>query len=217
MDKRLRFVLQLVFIIVMDAVIYAAGGPEIIRRPAGLTYLVLWTVWALATALGRKPGKRSPYEEANWFRILFAVIAFAVYLWVAPWEYIRLTGPIPRDGVLAWVGLGLFAAGIALHIQAMRALKGYFTVGLGAQSGHTVTTTGPYRFVRHPGYLAYIIGLTGLGLALGSIAALVMIAPITMYILWRIPREERGLVEQFGDGYRAYGTRTRWKLMPGVY
>jgi protein-S-isoprenylcysteine O-methyltransferase len=99
----------------------------------------------------------------------------------------------------------------------MWALKGHFTVGLGRQAGHTLVTTGPYRFVRHPGYLGYIIGLTGLGLALGSIAALAIVIPATGFILWRMPREEKALLEEFGDSYRDYVARTKWRLLPGIY
>jgi protein-S-isoprenylcysteine O-methyltransferase Ste14 len=131
--------------------------------------VVLWVVRGLVTALGRGRGVASTYDKSQRvFAALGGPIMIALIV-VAPWEYARFAGPIPRDGPLAWVGLALFAAGDLLQAASMRALHGLYTSRLGVQPGHRLVTSGPYRFVRHPGYLGAIPYLTGMGLALSSL------------------------------------------------
>ena len=217
-NGRWRLAGQFLTVFVTDAVIYYAGGQmALLRRPVGAIYLALWTAWMVATVLGRKRGVPSPHEEKVWARTLGGVVAFVVLLWVGPWEYSHLNGPLPRDGVLAWTGLTVLLIGIVVQSLAMRALHGYFTVGLGAQPGHVLVNSGRYRLVRHPAYLSYILSLAGCGLALGSVAVTALIPLTLLYLVWRMPREERGLTEEFGDAYTQYRARTRWRLLPGVY
>jgi len=77
-------------------------------------------------------------------------------------------------------------------------------------------TTGPYRLVRHPGYLGFILSVMGIALALGSLAALACEIIAVGFILWRIRREEAMLAERFGEEYRQYARKTR-RLVPFIY
>jgi protein-S-isoprenylcysteine O-methyltransferase Ste14 len=77
---------------------------------------------------------------------------------------------------LAWhvAGAVLLAAGLELAAWAMIA-NAYFSTAVRIQSdrGHTVCRTGPYRFVRHPGYVGFILQSLWVPLLLGSLWALV--------------------------------------------
>lgn len=123
---------------------------------------------------------------------------------------------MPRDGVLAWLGIALFAVGLALNTWAMRALHGLYTIRLSVQEGHRLVTDGPYRVVRHPGYLGFILAFPGMGLALGSLAILLFALLVIGWIIGRIRDEEAMLVAEFGDEYRAYQGRTK-RLIPFLY
>ena len=198
-------------------VVVAGGGVAFIHRPVGALYMALWVVWWLVTA-GRQRGLPSAYERSQRAIVMVLSIATVPVLIVAPpWEYVYFTGPIPRDGPLAWVGLALFAAGIALTSAAMRALHGLFTTRLGVQPGHRLVTNGPYRLIRHPGYLSHILCLTGIGLALSSLVAMGLTILVVPFILWRIQREEEMLLAEFGEEYRTYMRQTKWRLIPLVY
>jgi protein-S-isoprenylcysteine O-methyltransferase Ste14 len=71
--------------------------------------------------------------------------------------------------------------------------------------------------VRHPNYAALLIVACGIALGLASPLALA-----ATFMLWlpivivRIVREERMLVERFGDPYLDYRRRT-WRLVPGFH
>lgn len=188
-----------------------------IRRPVGTLYLALWVVWWLVTALGRRRGVPSAYDRRQRMMVIaYSLVSVPLLIVAPPWEYAHFTGPIPRDGLLAWAGLALFTAGIALQAAAMWALRGMYTVRLGMQPGHHLVTSGPYRLVRHPGYLSYILSMMGIGLALSSLLGLGLVILVVPFILWRIEREEEMLLAEFGEEYRIYMQQIN-RLIPLVY
>lgn len=123
-----------------------------------------------------------------------------------------------RDGTgwLAWIGLVAFATGIVIQVLAMRQLGSFFTVRLGVQAGQQLVTTGVYRWIRHPGYFSYLLSITGIALTLSSLATLVFIVPILIFLKYRIASEEKMLIAEFGDAYRQYQRKT-WRLIPFIY
>jgi len=73
-----------------------------------------------------------------------------------------------------------------------------------------VVQDGFYRFSRNPMYLGMLLILTGIGIWLGNVLAL-LLAPAFIGIMthWYIVREEQLLEARFGDQYRAYRQRVR--------
>ncbi len=216
-DTKARRFAQGFFLALSVVLVVLAGGTEFVQRPVGIAFLVLWTVLALATAAFRLPGRPSTYDRRQVLpRVVLGVFGFLALLAVGPWEYTHLSGPIPRDGALAWAGIALFAAGAALYSWAMQALHGQFTIRLSVAERPRLITDGPYAIVRHPGYFGWVLALPGMGLALGSLAILAFAVPMLAWIVTRIRDEEAMLVAEFGDEYRAYQGRTK-RLIPFLY
>ncbi|MBN1335274.1 MAG: isoprenylcysteine carboxylmethyltransferase family protein [Deltaproteobacteria bacterium] len=115
------------------------------------------------------------------------------------------------------LALGVYAVSVALSNWAM-AFNAHFesTVRLQAERGHRVETGGPYRFVRHPGYLAALIGLLAQPVVLGSILGFVPAVASAVLIVVRTAFEDRTLMGAL-EGYRAYAGRVRYRLVPGVF
>jgi protein-S-isoprenylcysteine O-methyltransferase Ste14 len=82
--------------------------------------------------------------------------------------------------------------------------------------GHRVVDTGPYRLVRHPGYLGSMIHMPGAALALGSMWALPLVAAVAAVMVARTALEDRTLRAELG-GYEEYSRRVRFRLMPGLW
>jgi protein-S-isoprenylcysteine O-methyltransferase Ste14 len=82
--------------------------------------------------------------------------------------------------------------------------------------GHVVCDSGPYRFVRHPGYAGNIPPLFGIALALGSVWALIPAAVALIITVIRTALEDQTLQEEL-PGYRDYARRVRYRLIPGIY
>lgn len=197
-------------------VMIIAGGKEFLRQPLGPIYLALLLLWMATIAIGRKTGERSAYDSSQ--RRIYALLAmiYSVILFAVPWEYAHFSGPIPRDGLLAWAGLIVFALGIFFRSWAVWELHGYYTARLGIQPGHRLIATGPYRLVRHPGYLGEITSVLGMSLALSSLIGLAMTVLLVPLLIWRMGTEEEMLLAQFGDEYREYMRRTK-RLIPDIY
>jgi protein-S-isoprenylcysteine O-methyltransferase Ste14 len=81
---------------------------------------------------------------------------------------------------------------------------------------HTVVSSGPYRWVRHPGYLGTILMHLGVPFLLGSLWALIPGVLAAAVLVVRTALEDRALHAEL-PGYTAYAARVRWRLLPGVW
>ncbi|MCK4286974.1 MAG: isoprenylcysteine carboxylmethyltransferase family protein [Candidatus Lokiarchaeota archaeon] len=84
------------------------------------------------------------------------------------------------------------------------------------ERGHKVITTGPYKIVRHPMYLAVIVLYLCHCLALGSLYSLIPCTGLIITIIFRIYYEDKKLHEEL-EGYKEYAEKTRFKLIPGIW
>jgi protein-S-isoprenylcysteine O-methyltransferase Ste14 len=125
------------------------------------------------------------------------------------------------DTVPSWlqvVGLAIVAAGYGLVFWAMLVNRFFSSVvRIQSDRGQHVVTSGPYAFVRHPGYSAGILIVVASGIALGSwLAAAFLVATVLPFLLKRVLNEERVLLSRL-DGYADYARRVRWRLLPGLW
>jgi protein-S-isoprenylcysteine O-methyltransferase Ste14 len=124
------------------------------------------------------------------------------------------------DTVPVWVevvGFLIFAGGLSIFIWAMHVNRFFSSVvRIQRERGHHVVTTGPYRWVRHPGYAAVIPAAVASGLALGSWLSTAVGALGVPLLLWRMIAEDRTLHAEL-PGYSEYAQRVRWRLLPGLW
>lgn len=160
-----------------------------------------------------KPGPGGQDFSMRWYLIVIMVAHLAVagadvgrYHW--------------SDGVPFWlqaVALALIAAGIGLAKWATSSNRFFSSVvRIQRDRGHRVVDTGPYAYIRHPGYASGILWLLASGVALGSWAATVVAALGVPFYFRRLFLEERVLLAEL-EGYGEYAQRVRWRLLPGVW
>ncbi len=107
-------------------------------------------------------------------------------------------------------------AGIAVRQWSIAVLGRYFSPTVGIQKGQKVVNSGPYRLVRHPSYTGGLLIITGVGLALRSWGAVLVILVITGFAYgYRIEMEERVLVSELGEAYVQYQKTTKM-LIPYI-
>jgi protein-S-isoprenylcysteine O-methyltransferase Ste14 len=122
---------------------------------------------------------------------------------------------IPSAG--AWVGLALLWCGIGLRFWSFYTLGRYFTFTVQTSPDQPVITAGPYGVIRHPSYAGILLAVVGLGFYFGNwLSLIVLVTAVTGGIVYRIRVEERALVGELGDAYRAYAA-THKRLVPYVW
>ena len=129
---------------------------------------------------------------------------------------LRQTEPLTSSGT-SWAAVGVMVVAAALQQWSQRALGPSFTLALQSAAHQAVNRSGPYRWVRHPAYLAQIILFTAFALTGGSwlVATVVGPAAVAGYV-YRICEEEQMLLAALGDRYASYAASTR-RLIPFVY
>jgi len=123
--------------------------------------------------------------------------------------------PHPLWGQIA--GLVLVFAALVLRLWTRAHIRGLYSGHVEIQTEHKLVQTGPYRWVRHPGYTGLL--LMALGVAVGYFSLIGVVAIFVLLIpglAYRMQVEERLLAVQFGEEYYNFSRRSK-KLIPGVW
>jgi protein-S-isoprenylcysteine O-methyltransferase Ste14 len=124
--------------------------------------------------------------------------------------------PLRWDRLSPWlaVPIALFLAGVAMRLVAIRTLGRFYSHHVVRYSDHTIVTTGPYRFVRHPAYTGMLLAHVGFVAYFINPLSVLLLVTLGAVLVWRIGVEEQVLLDV--PGYRGYaGGRAR--LLPGVW
>jgi protein-S-isoprenylcysteine O-methyltransferase Ste14 len=160
-----------------------------------------------------------PGGTATWDKVVGGLFALALYLLLPLVAGLDVRFVWTRDLAVAWnvAGAAVLAAGLALAAWAMVA-NAYFSTAVRIQSdrGQTVCRSGPYRLVRHPGYVGFILQSVGTALVLGSLWALLPGLAAALLMVIRTALEDRFLQAEL-PGYQDYTRDVRHRLVPGIW
>lgn len=126
-------------------------------------------------------------------------------------------GPVNFSLPVEIVALLIILASYALASYAL--IENRFFSGMvriQADRGQQVVSTGPYAWVRHPGYAGALITYWATPVLLDSLWAFLPVIFLTVVLIIRTHLEDRTLQEELA-GYREYAQRVRYRLLPGVW
>jgi len=191
------------------------GGESGVNPPiAANLALVLFALSEAVLRRGRtaKSVSRGKDDRGTSLQILLSYI-LAVLLLVAAGRFEgELLGLAWR-----WAGISTAFVGLALRWWGMISLGGFYTRTLTTVGDQKVVDTGPYRYIRHPGYLGSILTWLGASVALAPpVLVFAVAALLTAAYVRRIRAEEAMLATSLGSAYEAYSAKT-WRLLPPVY
>lgn len=159
----------------------------------------------------RQAKKSMAKEKRTWLDIFFLVIISIgmviplVYVFTSRLDFANYYLP---DWV-GWLGAIIILDAAWLLFLSHRDLGRHWTVTVGLREGHTLITSGIYKYIRHPMYAAHLVWAIGQIMILHNWIAgysfLVTMLPFYFYRTWK---EEEMLIEEFGDEYREYKRKT---------
>lgn len=119
--------------------------------------------------------------------------------------------------IIPIIGFLLLIPGFWLTAWPMTVNR-YFegTVRIQEERHQHVISTGPYRYLRHPGYAGVILYSFGTALAAGTLVALIPAAITAIIFIFRTAFEDRTLQAEL-PGYKEFAQRTKYRLLPGVW
>lgn len=152
-------------------------------------------------------------------RTIYIWISSLLFVAVCTWWW-RVPGVVHAQAGVAWGMLALVQLiGVALTIGGAAVIDPLELAGVRQARGErrppAFKVVGPFRVVRHPIYLGWI--LIVFAAPQMTVDRLVWAIVSSAYLLVAIPWEERSLVETFGDAYRDYQRHVRWRVLPGLY
>ncbi len=211
------------FLVIMAVLIFGAAGR--------LDWLMGWAYLAILTALSItilvlgnrdmllvRAGKEKGTKKWDPFLAPFSFLLFwPVANIVAALDYGRFhwSPPIPLPVQL--IALLVVASGLAFAAWAMVINKFFVKcVAIQTEREHVVITTGPYAYVRHPGYTGSLLAFITLPIALGSLWALLPAAAGLSLWVVRTFLEDRTLQKDL-EGYTDYAQQVPWRLIPHIW
>jgi protein-S-isoprenylcysteine O-methyltransferase Ste14 len=190
-----------------------------IKSIESLVFLLAIILWIISEYVGagiipylRRHGSKIKKEDRG-SRLL---LALGMYISVVVAFYFAFRNIAPLSIWTFYLGIFLMILGIVIRQWSIAVLGRFFSGTVGTQKGQKVVKNGPYKLVRHPSYTGLLLTLVGIGLALQSWGAVIII--ILGFICgfgYRIHIEEKLLVSELGDEYIQYMKKTK-RLIPYI-
>lgn len=183
-----------------------------------LLFLIQIVAFRNQTELGRERLKPGP--GTKWWDKLFLALNGTSYLAIIVIACLDTgrflwSAPLPVAGyIISYIvfSLSIFAFSWAMWVNK------FFSSVVRIQSdrGQEVVQSGPYRFVRHPGYVGGILLALSNSLVFGSFWGLIPAAIVAILIIIRTCLEDVTLQKEL-PGYADYARRVRYRLLPGIW
>jgi protein-S-isoprenylcysteine O-methyltransferase Ste14 len=186
-----------------------------------LALALIASVWVLkygAARQGRKYAEgRLAIGRDDTFRVLGKIIfvVMNVVTFASFWAGSKVLLLFSQGDTFRVVGVVVLIAATLLYVKSMSRLGDNYSPCFDPHVPDRIVTQGPYRYVRHPVYLANILQGVGYTLASGSLWVLVLAGYGVFSIMRALLKEESYLSKTFA-GYESYRAST-FRLIPFIY
>ncbi|MCW3975917.1 MAG: isoprenylcysteine carboxylmethyltransferase family protein [Candidatus Bathyarchaeota archaeon] len=157
-------------------------------------------------------------DTKSWDKVLMPAAVLIVYIQLAiigldvgrfQWSNLGIHFTVP--GVILYIIAAFFGSWAVItnpHFEP--------TVRIQKERDHQVITKGPYKIVRHPGYLVTILFPISISFIIGSVIGLIPAAINILLIIIRTYLEDKTLINEL-DGYSEYAKKTKYRLFPRIW
>ena len=138
--------------------------------------------------------------------------AAVIVAYAYPYAQVAYLRWVPGEAVSFEAGFVLVSAAAVLSLASLLTLGRWFGVRPALRG---LATAGPYRLVRHPMYLAYVVADVGYNMQEWNLGTALMLLAGWASLLYRIRAEERVLAQH--PDWRANAVAVRYRLLPGIW
>lgn len=162
--------------------------------------------------LRSRTGEKLDRRQEGLFSLITSRL-LGVGLWIGLFAYLinpasMAWAAVPLPAGLRWIGVGLLVIDGLLLTWTLRCLGRNLTDTVVTRKAHTLVTTGPYRWVRHPFYISAALAVLATSLTAANGFFFVTGGVMIPLLMSRTRKEEANLIARFGDNYRNYMQRT---------
>lgn len=187
--------------------VFQSGPGQIVFYALVSSVIIAWISVSLFLRRRAPPLKTRPSRAGRISTVYnFVLSIFSIFL--AAWSGYAGLGILP-DWTY-YLGVVSLVLGIAVYLWVQETLGRFFSLGVVIYQGQMLIQTGPFRFVRHPGYAGVFMIFLGIALMAQSWVAVLLIFVATSLVLgYRVAIEEKMLISEFGEQYLSYSRRVK--------
>ena len=183
---------------------------------------ICWVIFVLFWLFNAFNTKTTKENEPLSFRLLYviplfvgAVLVFHDFDTSATYPWGLATTITPSTAGFVWLGFLFVLGGLLLALWARVSLGRNWSGRVMLKEGHELVTSGPYAWVRHPIYTAFLAMFLGTAMQSGALGAYLGVVLVFISCWIKLKREERLMLKEFPDTYPAYAVRVK-RLIPFV-
>ena len=184
-----------------------------------LVTLTFWLILFAYWGVNAQKVKTAVQKQSRLSRYLYLFLFFSGWFIIySPYCAIGVLGYqlIPANTLTGLLGLVINICGVAFAIWARKTLGNNWSGDVTLKKEHELVQSGPYKFVRHPIYTGFEIGLLGVAITVGQLKGLVGLSLAVACHYYKTTMEEKIMYQQFGERYAEYAKRVK-RLVPFVF
>ncbi|NHI94223.1 MAG: isoprenylcysteine carboxylmethyltransferase family protein [Candidatus Lokiarchaeota archaeon] len=223
----IRYIVKSIFMIIIQVILLILFSGSIFIL-SGWIFYILYSITTLGTIaalyikdieLVNLRGK-SQKGTKSWDQKILLIWIIFIFLTpiIAGLDFrFRLTIIVSMDFLLITIGSIIWIIGGVLGAWAM-VVNSYFEASARIQRNrsHKVVSIGPYKYIRHPGYLASLMGCIAIPLIFCSLLTIIPSAVIFILFAIRTFLEDKMLIDEL-DGYGEYTQKVKFRLFPRIW
>lgn len=161
--------------------------------------------------------ERVIYQEKGDLSYWLIIPGMLITFFVSPIEYLAFPYFFPLSILLKITGLTIEVLGIIFFIWARKVLGSSYSGHISVKIDQQLVQNGPYRYIRHPAYLGFLLMALGISLGYFSLIGLVSIPTLLLPgLIYRIKVEDQMLASHFGTQFQQYAARTA-RMFPWIW
>jgi protein-S-isoprenylcysteine O-methyltransferase Ste14 len=177
-----------------------------------MMFLRIWFAIRVRRAGERLMPDKAAIRREGWkvsglrLTVFLLLISLIVLLLLNPTWGSKLKYPLPPW--LRWSGCAAGLGSLGLLTWTHTTLGTLWSPQLQLRANHRLVAVGPYSRIRHPMYTAIVVWTMSLGFVVANWVPVILAIVASVFLAARVPREERMMLEKFGEEYREYMKKT---------